>query len=52
MKFEWNGTAWKLEHEGRTILECSECAPLLYVGCGQETVDMYRGNYKIEDYVV
>ena len=51
-KFEWNGTAWKLEHKGRTILECSECAPFLYVGCGQETVDMYRGNYKIEDYVV
>ena len=37
MKFEGNGTAWKLEHEGRTILECSECAPLLYVGCGQRS---------------
>ena len=25
---------------------------MLYVGRGEETVDMYRGNFKIEDYVV
>lgn len=52
MKFLRNGSAWTLEHDGKTLLECGESAPLVYVGCGRETVDMYRGNYKIEDYVV
>lgn len=52
MKFEWNGATWKLEHNGRAILKCSEQTPLLYAGYGQESVDMYRGNYKIDDYVV
>jgi len=52
MKFEWNGVAWNLEHNGRAILKCSEQIPLLYVGYGQESVDMYRGNYKIDDYVI
>ena len=52
MKFVRNGSAWTLEHDGKILLECGESTPLLYVGCGKETVDMYRGNYKIEDYVV
>lgn len=43
---------WTLEHGGKTLLRCSRDFPLIYVGCGQESVDMYRGNYKIEDYVV
>lgn len=52
MKFQRDGLAWSLEQDGQTLLECGEAAPLLYVGCGQESVDMYRGNYKIKDYVV
>ena len=51
MKLQNNGTAWTLEHNGTTILSWDEAVPLLYVGCGQESVDMYRGNYFIEDYV-
>ena len=34
------------------VLRCDDAFPLLYVGRGEETVDMYRGNFKIEDYVV
>lgn len=51
MKLLQNGAGWTLEWDGQVILESSECSPLIYVGCGQESVDMYRGNYKIEDYV-
>ena len=40
-----------LKGNNRTILDCSENKPLLYVGCGKEDVLMYRGNFKIEDYV-
>lgn len=42
----------RLSYQGRTILRCTPEKPLVYAGCGEETMDMYRGNYKIEDYVV
>lgn len=51
MKLLQNGLDWTLALNGQTILESSAQAPLVYVGCGQESVDMYRGNFKIEDYV-
>lgn len=40
-----------LKNGADTILEYSREHPMIYVGCGTEDVDMYRGNYKIEDYV-
>lgn len=52
MKLLQNGLDWKLEQDGRILLESTAQSPLIYVGCGQESVDMYRGNFKIEDYVV
>ena len=42
---------WHLDCRGRTLLRASSDFPMIFVGCGCETVDMYRGNYKIEDYV-
>lgn len=36
----------------KQILTADENHPLIYVGYGEENVDMYRGNYKIQDYVV
>ncbi|WP_367567332.1 alpha-glucosidase [Lacrimispora sp.] len=47
-----NGMDWELNAGGRRILSYKEGRPLVYVGYGIESVDMYRGNYKIEDYVV
>jgi len=38
-------------YNGRLLLSQTDSFPMLYVGCGQESVDMYRGNFKIEDYV-
>jgi sulfoquinovosidase len=34
------------------LLEHTKDNPLLYVGNGEETIDMYRGNFKIEDYII
>ena len=33
------------------LLRHTAAEPMLYVGRGEETVDMYRGNFHIEDYV-
>lgn len=42
---------FQLEYDGQVILSHSNECPMIYVGLGKENVDMYRGNYKIEDYV-
>lgn len=36
----------------KILLSHSAEAPMIYVGRGREDVDMYRGNYKITDYVI
>lgn len=51
MKLVRNGNEFALKHGSETILECRKDLPMIYVGCGKENVDMYRGNFKIEDYV-
>lgn len=52
MEFKVNRKGFTLKNGKRTILSCSEEKPLIYVGCGKEDVLMYRGNFKIEDYVI
>lgn len=47
-----NGMDFTLTYGGKTILECTKEKPMIYVGCGKETVDMYRGNFNIQDYVI
>lgn len=51
MKFIEETTGFRLEHNGNIILEHSIKNPLIYIGEGKETVDMYRGNFKIDDHV-
>ena len=51
MKLIRNGNEFILKYGGETILEYSKDRPMIYAGRGKEDVDMYRGNYKIEDYV-
>lgn len=43
--------SFKILHDNKVILEHSNQTPLIYVGYGKESIDMYRGNFKIEDYV-
>ena len=52
MKLINNLSDWRLERHGETLLRASRSFPMVFVGCGQESVDMYRGNFKIEDYVI
>ena len=47
-----SGLEFTLKNGGDTILECRKDRPMIYVGYGREDVDMYRGNFKIEDYVI
>lgn len=42
---------FKITHKGQTVLSHSHDQPMLYVGTGLEHVEMYRGNFKIDDYV-
>lgn len=51
MELICNGREFTVKHGDHVILECTEKKPLIYIGIGRETVDMYRGNFKIEDYV-
>ena len=52
MKLHHSSDRWTLEQNGSVLLQSSASEPFLYTGIGQEKVDMYRGNFKIEDYVV
>lgn len=45
------GLGFAIRQGEDTILECREGKPFVFVGIGRESVDMYRGNFKIEDYV-
>ena len=47
-----NGLEFVIKHGADTIIASSQNMPLIYVGCGVENVEMYRGNFKIDDYVV
>lgn len=40
-----------IRYQGKTLLTHSIGDPMFFLGKGQETVDMYRGNFKIEDYL-
>ncbi|MFC0471472.1 alpha-glucosidase [Halalkalibacter kiskunsagensis] len=38
--------------EGRLLFTHSTKHPFVFVGAGEETIAMYRGNFKIDDYIV
>lgn len=43
---------FKLSHQNQDIITHTNDNPFVYVGYGEETIDMYRGNFKIDDYIV
>lgn len=51
MNFVWKNNQFTYTVNGKTVFNHSDQTPMFYVGVGKEDVDMYRGNYKIEDYV-
>lgn len=52
MQLKWNGLSFELKDKDNILLRHSADFPMIYVGYGQEQVDMYRGNYKIDDYII
>ena len=46
MELIQNGLELQLVNGKDTILETRKDKPMIYVGCGAESVDMYRGNLK------
>ena len=52
MEISLSGLDFKLKHGKDTIFESSKGHPFIYVGQGKEDVLMYRGNFKIDDYVI
>ncbi len=34
------------------LLHTDAVTPMVYVGCGEERVEMYRGNFKLEDHLL
>ena len=51
MQIKVKNNEFELTAKGKTILVHSKDCPMIYIGVGQEDVDMYRGNFKISDYV-
>jgi alpha-glucosidase len=52
MKIQTTSNGFDLVLNGRLILRHRSDAPCLFVGQGDARMDMYRGNFDIEDYVV
>ncbi|MCD8352906.1 MAG: alpha-glucosidase [Clostridiales bacterium] len=51
MKLIRNGLDLTLQHGKKNLLTATKACPMIYVGQGSESVEMYRGNFTIEDYV-
>jgi sulfoquinovosidase len=52
MQIQTSSNGFDLLLDGRLILRHRVDAPCLFVGHGEARMDMYRGNFDIEDYVV
>ncbi|GAK72002.1 alpha-glucosidase [Agrobacterium rubi] len=52
MKLEQTETGFTLFLNNRAVLNHSDASPAIFIGSGQERMDMYRGNFEIEDYVI
>jgi alpha-glucosidase len=52
MKFHATSDGFSISLNNRTVLHHTASSPSIFVGHGQERMDMYRGNFEVEDYVV
>lgn len=52
MKLETTSNGFTISLDGRAILHHSPSSPCVFAGHGEERMDMYRGNFEIEDYVI
>lgn len=52
MELRYSNTEFTLQNGTDRILYTDAATPMIYIGYGEETVKMYRGNYQIEDHVI
>jgi sulfoquinovosidase len=52
LKVEKTADGFSISLEDRVVLRHSASHPSLFVGHGQERMDMYRGNFEVEDYII
>lgn len=52
MQLERSGERWVISVGGRALIRYAPREPFLYVGRGAARMDMYRGNFDIEDYLI
>lgn len=52
MLLERSGERWVISIGGRALIRHAPHEPFLFVGRGVERMDMYRGNFEIEDRVI
>ncbi|MBY6036931.1 alpha-glucosidase [Fictibacillus nanhaiensis] len=52
LSFQENELGFEIKADGRLLFQHSPQQPMLYAGYGEETINMYRGNFDIKDYVV
>lgn len=51
MELEHHHETWTLRHDGRILIEHTPQHPCCFVGHGTAKVEMYRGNFDIQDFV-
>ncbi|QQO09502.1 alpha-glucosidase [Breznakiella homolactica] len=51
MEFAEHQNGFTLSRNGAVLLRHDKNFPMIFIGKGHETMDMYRGNFSIEDYV-
>ena len=52
MQLSYTESTLTLQHKGHLVIDHSAQAPSFYLGSGQATYDMYRGNFDISDYLI
>lgn len=52
MEYSIYKDGFSVTHKEQLILKHTAKDPMIYIGYGEETVDMYRGNFDIQDYVI
>ncbi len=52
MEFVLLEDGFRLKSHSEDLITHTKENPFLYVGYGEETIEMYRGNFKIEDYMI
>lgn len=52
MEFVFLNDGFKIINKKQDVIVHTKENPFVYIGNGKETVDMYRGNFKIDDYII